>query len=276
MRLPLVGLLLVDCCEAVRFLPSFFSRRDKRESGARTLHIFKGDISRCNADALVSSANPMMEGTRKASHWRFAGRANADAAIRAAGGQALARAVARYAASAAPLEIASAHVTKAGGSLSTRWVIHCVAPSAVDYEESRGRELLKGTYAAALRCASDAGARSVALPAIGTGIAGFSSEAAADCAFAAVRAWLEHGGYGTSGQERPSSVRRVDLVLFADNVYDCWATRAIHELGEPDNTYYSEVPVLVTGREHATDRFGVRSWTRAAESGERAEVEEVS
>ena len=253
-------LFLLQTAAALRW-PLFASRHS---AGSRTFRLLKGDVAEAVADALVTSANPMLEGTRKETHWRFAGRANADSAVRAAGGRALTEATSKYAEAAGPLKTSSAHPTRAGGSLSARWIIHCVAPNAQDHAEPLARELLEATYTSAIRCASSIGARSVALPTIGTGVAGFTPEMAADCAFAAARAWLAGGGEQTTGR-----LRRVDVVIFADNVMRCWSTSAIAELGDPDRIEMLADP---------TDRFGVRSWTRGLaceERDRRAEAEQA-
>ena len=242
-------LLLLDSAVAALRFP-FWPRAPP---APRTLYLLQGDLCEIAADAIVTSANPQLEGTRRANHWKFAGRTGVDAAVRAAGGPALDGAAAALAARAAPLPTASATATAAGGALKARWVVHSVAPAA---DEARGRELLAETYAAALVAAENAGARSVALPAIGTGVAGFSAEAAAEAAFGEVQRWLERSDGG--------ALRRVDCVVFADNVMACWEERAAEVLGEPDG-----------------DEGGVRWWTATAgggggwDDGARAEAEQA-
>ena len=110
---------------ALRWPTAPFSRLPRR----KTFTLLKGDISKHIAvDALVTSANPRLEGTRQANFWKFAGRTCADAAIRDAGGARLAAKTATLARRAAPLETGSAHVTAAGGSLRCKWVVHAIAP----------------------------------------------------------------------------------------------------------------------------------------------------
>ena len=101
--------------------------QDAGSGGPRTIRLLRGDISLCGAEAIATSTNPRLEGTRQSSFWRFSGRKNADGAIRSAGGPELARATFRLAASAAPLAPGSAVATAAGGQLKAQWVIHCVA-----------------------------------------------------------------------------------------------------------------------------------------------------
>lgn len=48
------------------------------------------DIAQSRCDAIAVSANPLLEGVSRSTHCRFAGRSNADGAVRAAGGASLA------------------------------------------------------------------------------------------------------------------------------------------------------------------------------------------
>ena len=58
----------------------------------------RGDIARCDAEAIAVSANPHLEGTLRSNYWRFSGRSNADGAVRLAGGRSLADATAKVSA----------------------------------------------------------------------------------------------------------------------------------------------------------------------------------
>ena len=191
------------------------------DTRGRVVRLLRGNIAEWRADAIATSANPYLEGTKRATHWKFAGRVNVDAAVRAAGGTELEAAIARRSVQRSlPIVTGSALVTGSGGLLRSQWVVHSVAPVAQDYVEAHGQGLavLQATFSAAIKGAAEAGATSVALPAYGTGVAGFSAEAAAQCAFAAAEAWLE--------DSKPSPLRRVDLVVWADNVWACWAASA--------------------------------------------------
>src|SRR4051794_14307843 len=75
----------------------------------------------------------------------------------------------------------------AGYRLPARWVIHTVGP--VWHGGSRREaELLASCYRRSLKVADGLGARSVAFPAISTGIYGYPKDAAAEVAVATVRA----------------------------------------------------------------------------------------
>ena len=201
-----------------------------------------------DAEAIAVSANPLLEGTARSSHWRFAGRKNADGAVRAAGGQSLAYNSARLRDTVGPLEIGSAETTRAGGSLRARWVVHCVAPDAIARSEAEhavylrnpqafSGELdlrLESTFDAAIDAATSLRARSLALPAIGCGIRAFPQERAGACAFRAAARWLR--------LDPPCADRlqRVDFVIFSDAVWNAWPTCAMEALGEPTSRHASK------------------------------------
>ena len=83
-------------------------------------------------------------------------------------------------------------VATAAGRLPARFVIHAVGP--VWNGGDRGEpELLASAYCSALDEAARVGARSIAFPAISTGIYGYPLEAATAVAVAAVRGWKGEG-----------------------------------------------------------------------------------
>ena len=94
-------------------------------------------------------------------------------------------------------------VATPGGTLPARFVIHAVGPV---WRGGGGGEagLLASAYTSALDEAARIGARSVAFPAISTGIYGYPLEEATAVAVAAVRNW------------NGDSVTRVRFVCFDD------------------------------------------------------------
>ena len=72
------------------------------------------------------------------------------------------------------------------GELPARWVIHTVGPRWSGTEDRSA--LLASCYATSLRVADELGARTVAFPAVSTGIYGWPLDDAARIAVAAVRA----------------------------------------------------------------------------------------
>ena len=131
----------------------------------------RGDITAERVDAIVNAANSAL-----------AGGGGVDGAIhRAAGAQDL------HAACAA-LDGCPTGEAKAtpGFKLAARWIIHTVGP--VWRGGSSGEpELLASCYRRSLSVAVGLGARTIAFPAISTGVYGYPPEAAAEIAVATVR-----------------------------------------------------------------------------------------
>ncbi len=100
-----------------------------------------------------------------------------------------------------------------GHRLGARWVIHTVGPvwRGGDHGED---SLLASCYRSSLELAHDLGARSVAFPAISTGIYGFPKDRAAAIAVETLRA--------TAGVV---DVELALLVAFSDDDYDRYAAR---------------------------------------------------
>ena len=141
-----------------------------------------GDITAEVVDAIVNAANE-----------RLAPGGGVCGAIHRAGGPAIAEECARIGHCATGGAVATT-----AGDLPARWVIHAVGP--VWRGGGAGEaELLASAYRSSLDVAASVGARSVAFPAISTGIYGYPLAEATAVAVAAVRAW---GGDG------------VDLVRF--------------------------------------------------------------
>ena len=137
------------------------------------IEIHNGDITTLAVDAIVNAANE-----------RLAPGGGVCGAIHRAAGPELAKACAE----AGPCPTGEARLTP-GFDLSARFVIHAVGPvwkGGVAQEA----EQLAGCYRESLRLAHEAGAASIAFPAISTGIYGFPLEAATAIAVATVRAEL--------------------------------------------------------------------------------------
>jgi O-acetyl-ADP-ribose deacetylase (regulator of RNase III) len=139
-----------------------------------TIDVVRGDITKESVDAIVNAANV-----------HLARGAGVCGAIFAAAGPELDAACARL----GRCETGDAVVTP-GFRLAARFVVHTVGP--VWHGGAQGEpELLASCYRRAIEVASDAGARSIAFPAISTGIFGYPPEDAAEIAVRTVRA---HGG----------------------------------------------------------------------------------
>jgi O-acetyl-ADP-ribose deacetylase (regulator of RNase III) len=136
----------------------------------------QGDITAESVDAIVNAANEQL-----------APGGGVCGAIHAAGGAAIAAECRRI----GHCPTGGAVATTAG-SLRARFVIHAVGP--VWHGGSRGEaDLLAAAYVSALDEAVRIGARSIAFPAISTGIYGYPLEAATVVAVEAVRNWKGDG-----------------------------------------------------------------------------------
>lgn len=139
--------------------------------------IQQGDITRLSVDAIVSAANPKLSGGGPAG--------GVSAAIHKAAGPGL---------DAACRELKGCEVgearTTAGFDLPASWVVHAVGPMWQGGSKDEDA-LLADTYSSALREAMEAGATSVALPAISTGGNRFPKQRAAQIAVSTVLEFLE-------------------------------------------------------------------------------------
>lgn len=163
-----------------------------------TITLAQGDITQESADAIVNAANSSLLGG-----------GGVDGAIHRRGGPAILEECRRLRAShyGKGLPTGKAVATTAG-ELDARWVIHTVGPVFAATEDRS--ELLVSCYRESLKLADDLGARSVAFPAISTGVYRWPMEDAARIALETVR-------------NTPTSVEEVRFVLFDDRAYEAFA-----------------------------------------------------
>jgi len=139
-----------------------------------------GDITRQDVDAIVNAANPNL---------RHGG--GVAAAIARAGAPVVDRESRAWIREHGPVGPGEAAVTGAG-PMPARHVVHVVGPIYTPGEDNEG--LLRGAVRAALDAAVDLGARSVALPAISSGIYGYPPDEACRVIADEADAWLAAGG----------------------------------------------------------------------------------
>jgi O-acetyl-ADP-ribose deacetylase (regulator of RNase III) len=157
--------------------------------------VVEGDITEQNVDAIVNAANTSLLGG-----------GGVDGAIhRAAGPQLLEECRTLHG-----CPTGEAKITR-GYRLPARWVIHTVGPiwrGGGDFED----ELLANCYRRSLEVAVQNNVRSVAFPAISTGIYGFPLERATRIAVREVRAFLE----------KNRTIEKVLFVCFDSRTRNCY------------------------------------------------------
>ncbi|MEV5178585.1 O-acetyl-ADP-ribose deacetylase [Streptomyces werraensis] len=163
--------------------------------------LVQGDITRQRADALVNAANSSLLGG-----------GGVDGAIHRRGGpdilaECRALRASRY---GRGLPTGQAVATTAG-RLDSRWVIHTVGPVHSTTEDRSA--LLASCYRESLRVADELGARTVAFPAISTGVYRWPLDDAARIAVETVRT-------------TDTAVEEITFVLFDERAYEAFAAEA--------------------------------------------------
>ncbi len=133
-----------------------------------------GDITTETVDAIVNAANSTLLGG-----------GGVDGAIHRRGGPAILEECQRIRRDRLPKGLPTGEaVATTGGKLTARWVIHTVGP-VYSRSPHPARELAM-CHTASLAVADELGVRSVAFPAISTGVFGYPVHGAADVAIRAV------------------------------------------------------------------------------------------
>jgi len=132
------------------------------------IELWNGDICDLEVDAIVNPANLSL--------WMATG---VGGAIKRAGGDSIEFAAVRQ----APVPLGDAIVT-AAGTLAARYVIHAVS---LDRDRRTSASAIEAAARSAMACAREIGVRSIAFPALGTGVGGFPLQEAAEVTVAAVR-----------------------------------------------------------------------------------------
>ena len=164
-----------------------------------TLELVQGDITELDTDAIVNAANE---------HLAHGG--GVAGVISRKGGRVIQRESNDWVRQHGPVRTGTAAITS-GGRLKARHVIHTVGP--VYDGTPRSAERLASAVRAALQMADEHGLRSIALPAISTGIFGYPMEQAAQVMLQAAIAYLEQG----------TSLERVVFCLYGQSAFDIFA-----------------------------------------------------
>ncbi|GLW49598.1 macro domain-containing protein [Streptomyces sp. NBRC 14336] len=165
-----------------------------------TLTLVQGDITRQSADAIVNAANSSLLGG-----------GGVDGAIHRRGGPAILAECRELRASRYGKGLPTGQaVATTAGNLDARWVIHTVGPVFSDSEDRS--HLLASCYRESLGVADELGARTVAFPAISTGVYRWPMADAARIALETVRAVR-------------TRVEEVTFVLFDERAYTAFTDR---------------------------------------------------
>ncbi|MER6611002.1 O-acetyl-ADP-ribose deacetylase [Streptomyces sp. NPDC000927] len=165
------------------------------EPEAVTVTLGRGDITRQSVDVIVNAANSSLLGG-----------GGVDGAVHRRGGPEILAACRELRASRYGKGLPTGRaVATTAGRLDARWVVHTVGPVWSRGEDRS--ELLASCYRESLRVAAELGARTVAFPAISTGIYGWPMD---DGARIAVRTVLA---------EAVAPVEEVRFVLFDAQAY---------------------------------------------------------
>ncbi|KIF71121.1 macro domain-containing protein [Streptomyces sp. AcH 505] len=164
-----------------------------------TLTLVRGDITEQQTDAIVNAANSSLLGG-----------GGVDGAIHRRGGPEIL---------AACRDLRAGHygrglptgqaVATTAGRLDAHWVIHTVGPVWSSTEDRSA--LLASCYRESLRVAAEQGARTVAFPAVSTGVYGWPMEDGARIAVNTVR------------EAATLPVEEVRFVLFDERAYEAFA-----------------------------------------------------
>ncbi|MFF9095838.1 O-acetyl-ADP-ribose deacetylase [Streptomyces sp. NPDC014802] len=159
--------------------------------------LVQGDITRQRADALVNAANSSLLGG-----------GGVDGVIHRRGGPAILQECRRLRASRYGRGLPTGQaVATTAGNLDARWVIHTVGPV---YSAEKDRSpLLASCYRESLRVAGELGARTVAFPAISTGVYRWPMDDAARIALETVRS-------------TPTTAEEIRFVLFDTPAYEAF------------------------------------------------------
>jgi O-acetyl-ADP-ribose deacetylase len=137
------------------------------------MSVVEADITTLEVDAIANAANSEL--------WMGSGVAGA---IKRAGGDE----IEREAMAKGPIAVGDA-VATGGGRLSARWVIH---GAAMGPDLRTDEELVRRTTRSCLRVADGLGARTLALPAFGTGVGGLPLDVCARAMVDVVTAYEPH------------------------------------------------------------------------------------
>jgi O-acetyl-ADP-ribose deacetylase len=172
------------------------------------IELVRGDITDQRADAIVNAANSTLMGG-----------GGVDGAIHRAGGPAILEECKKIRANDWPDGLPTGEaVATTAGDLPATWVIHTVGPVYAKGEDRS--HLLASCHKRSLEVAGELGARTVAFPAISTGVYGYPVKEAAEVAIRSV-------------SQAKADIQEVRFVLFGDAALSAFQ-RALDEQGRSE------------------------------------------
>lgn len=154
---------------------------------ATTIEFIQSDITKVAADAIVNAANS-----------ELAGGGGVDGAIHRAGGPSILEECRRIGGCATGSAVATG-----AGKLPAKWVFHAVGP--VYHGREKDVEQLASCHLRCLDLALEKGCRTIAFPAISTGVYGYPVAEASVIAVGSVHGWILN---------HPAALEKVVFVLF--------------------------------------------------------------
>jgi len=171
------------------------------QAGGLIVEVLEGDLTQQDVDAIVNAANSDLElGGGVAGAIARAGGPKIQAECRAIG----------------PIEVGDAAIT-GGGNLKARFVIHA---ASMRLGGRTGADGLRRSTRRTLEIADLRGLRSIAFPAVGTGIAQFPMD---ECARIMLEEVAAHG-------RGPTSLKEVRFVLFSEAAEETFRQEADRQL----------------------------------------------
>ena len=162
---------------------------------ADKVDLLQGDLTEMDCDAIVNAANnDLVLGGGVAGAIRRKGSEQIQQECNAIGS----------------IPVGGAAITS-GGNLKARWVIHA---ASMQLGGATTAKALRGATAHSLRIAAQRGLKSIAFPAVGTGIAGFPMQ---ECAEIMLREVVEH----LKGE---TTLEKINFVLFDQASLDVFAS----------------------------------------------------
>ena len=176
------------------------------------LELIQGDITRLDTDAIVNAANE-----------RLAHGGGVAAAIARSGGPVIQKESNEWVRRHGRVRTGSAAITS-GGNLMADHVIHAVGPVYSSASPSKSAQELASAVQSALQMADEHSLRSVALPAISTGIFGYPL---VEAAAVMLKAAIDYVKAGTA-------LERIVFCLYGSPAYEAFARELEAQVGGHD------------------------------------------